>query len=797
LFIRDALRFISAFLVPISQSAPQIYLSALPFTPERSFIGQKFRSRFPNTLTISDGRPSQWPKNIFVAEHHKDSVECIVLSPDEKTFVSTSSMGMTTTSYVCDSETGHCISGPFESEESGNKYFWGTGVLDACFSPDGKHILAISRTTPSYHAVVWEIERGEKVSQIEGFDFVFIHCGRHKGRIASVDWIDEDGSLIRRITSKDHPTCILVKLWDIGNDISDRLFEVTGVAVARFSPNGQYLAVGRQSENVVELWNLEDGESTYRFPYPLGNISSLYFSPTSDCLMAAFKESLHKCLWRLDTQEMTSFDLYVGDIPPAIIHLSNANRLFVPRGNAVEIWEVSMTGPNMIFKTEPLTTLWITSICPSRDGQGLLVGSRDGTVKMWNMEDLGSSQAVIQDVTDTPKIIGFSPSGKMVATGLRRPDWRPDYVELRDTATWEVVGSTDVDYEDNVEVAFSADDKRIAVLTDDRVTILHPENRLSFDPWPKGRHVYRWQAAFQTCNHLVICALLRDDDWNEFSGLLQVWKLKDHSEYMSSLDININNYSDIFLASDGLTVIFTDPVLCYSWNHETAQFDRIHFTDEAHLHRHLYGHHGTYSPDGELFACRSWEDSDIRVWDTRTGQLCGKPITMPDVRKTALSLALNDPSLGDRLITVRCYDTITLFGVYTGHLYAQFWNPGRHIAFIGDGTRLASYRDNHPIRIYDIVGLASKHRNAIHGYEPVPQDVNDGWVVGQDHELLFWVPLEHRKVLCLPHVEMIWGRPTKVDLSRFRYGSKWIECIDQGWLKDLEERGKGMARLLE
>jgi len=480
------------------------------------------------------------------------------LSPDEKTFVSTSSSSCITTSYVCDSETGHCILGPFESKESGDSFAWGVGILDVCFSPDGKHILVRSQITPSYHAVVWEIERREKVSQIEGFDFVFIHCGRNKGRIASMNWIDEDGSSIRKIastdlggedgssiqsiTSKDHLTRILVKLWDIGNDISDRLFEVTGVAVtgflgiviARFSPNGQYLAVGRRSENVVELWNLEDGESTHRFPYPLDDISSLHFSPTSDCLMAAFEESHHKCLWRLDTQEMTSFDLDVKDIPLAIIHLPNANRLFVPRGSTVEIWEVSMTGPNMIFKTEPLTTSWIKSICPLRDGHRLLVGSSDGTVRMRNMEDLGSSQPAIQDVTDRPEIIEFSPSGKMVATKSRRPD----RVELRDTTTWEVVGSMDVE-EGHIEVAFSADDKRIAILTVDHVTIcdiMHLEKRLSFNPWPKGRRLYTWEAAFPTCNHLVICALLqdRDNDWDEFSGLLQVWKLKDHSEFWIS-----------------------------------------------------------------------------------------------------------------------------------------------------------------------------------------------------------------------------------------------------------------------
>ena len=615
-----------------------------------------------------------------------------------------------------------------------------------------------------------------------GFDFVFIHCGRNEGRIASVHWIDEGG--IWLATSENiHPTPILVKLWDIGNDISDRLFEVTGVAVARLSPNGQYLAVGRRSENVVELWNLEDGESTYRFPYPLGGISSLHFSPTSDCLMAASKESFH--IWRLDTQEMTSFDLGIRRVPPAIIHSPNANRLLVPRDNILEIWEVSMSSSNMIFKTEPLTISRISSICPLDDGHRLLVGSEDGTVRMRNMEDFGSNQPVIQDVTDRPEIISFSPSRKMVVTKSRLSD----YVELRDTFTWELVGPRDVKYES--EVAFSADDKRIAVLTDYRVTIcdiMHPGNRLPFDPWPEGRSVHIWKAAFQTCNDLVICV---------DSGLLQVWKLKDHSECTFSLDINLTICSPIFLAPDGLTLITGNPILCYSWDHETAQFDRIHFTDEAYLD----AHHRAYSPDGKLFACCFPRDKHVRVWDTRTGQLCGKLIPTSQVDAIALSPALNDQSLCDRLIAIYCYNTykITLFDVYTGYLYAQCWDPEQkgNTTFTGDGTKLAPYSGSHTPRIHNIVDLVAKHRNADHGYEPVLQDMMDGWMMGQDRELLFWVPLEHRRVLCLPHMETIGDRPTKMDLSRFRYGNKWTECIDQAWLKEIKEKEKGIARLLK
>jgi len=71
-------------------------------------------------------------------------------------------------------------------------------------------------------------------------------------------------------------------------------------------------------------------------------------------------------------------------------------------------------------------------------------------------------------------------------------------------------------------------------------------------------------------------------------------------------------------------------------------------------------------------------------------------------------------------------------------LYAQCWDPAweTNMAFIGGGTKLASYSSSHPTRIHDIVDLAVKHRNAIHGYEPVLRDMRDGWMVGQDDELL-------------------------------------------------------------
>jgi len=127
-FIHDALRFISAFIVPISQSAPHVYLSALPFAPEQSHVARRFCSRFPNTFVVTQGKPSQWPMVVFTAEHLKDYVYDMAFSPDESTFLCRSS----DTVCICDSETGHCISSPFKVPGYGKH---------ALFSPSGKHIL--------------------------------------------------------------------------------------------------------------------------------------------------------------------------------------------------------------------------------------------------------------------------------------------------------------------------------------------------------------------------------------------------------------------------------------------------------------------------------------------------------------------------------------------------------------------------------------------------------------------------------------------------------------------------------
>jgi len=460
-----------------------------------------------------------------------------------------------------------------------------------------------------------------------------------------------------------------------------------------------------------------------------------------------------------------------------------------------------MTGSEWIWHTKSPTTSPAISICPSRDGHRLLVGYLSGGVRMWNV-DLEDSMRNwddtidTQDDTDTRQVITISPSGKVVATQSL-----PSYnVEFLDTNTWEVVARTDVKSEERMEIAFSQDDNQAAMLSKSLVTIcgiMHPEKRVSFDPWP-SKDVWFWRVTSQTCNDLVICAIFGDN-----SGLLQVWHWKDLAgfECTYSLDLKVDRNSIPFLAPDGLTVVIkhlSSSPTCYSWNHDTAQFDPVHFDDQVHIPWDSYP---AYSPDGKLFACWSDEDSHIRVWDTRTRQLVSK-FPMSEVYQIALSPSLID-HLGDRLIALRFTheNTICLFDAYNGHLYGQILGQeNAWMAFIRDGTELAYYNPDIGVRTWEIADLTAEHQHSTNGHELMMQGMMDGWVMGQDDEPLFWVPIEHRKDVYAPPCRVV-IKPLQIstilDFSKSRFSREWTECVDKEWLRELEKKEKEVGNLLE
>jgi WD40 repeat protein len=142
----DAIRFVAAFTVVISQSAPHLYLSAVPFAPEQSKVAQQFLPHFPQTFSVNMGKAVHWPAFWAVLEGHSGTVNSVSFSHDGRRIVSGSD---DCTIRIWDARTGVIVAGPF--------YGHTDKVLSVAFSHDSKRVVSGSRDRT---VRVWDAETG-------------------------------------------------------------------------------------------------------------------------------------------------------------------------------------------------------------------------------------------------------------------------------------------------------------------------------------------------------------------------------------------------------------------------------------------------------------------------------------------------------------------------------------------------------------------------------------------------------------------------------------------------------------
>ncbi|EDQ98653.1 uncharacterized protein LACBIDRAFT_298368 [Laccaria bicolor S238N-H82] len=185
-FAKDANRFVMEFLEPISDAAPHIYLSALPFAPQSSKISLHFLKLFQKTLTVQIGQREHWSEKCFLRlVGHDDYVTSVAFSPDGRHIVSGSD---DKTVRVWDAQTGQSVMDPLKGHDD--------YVTSVAFSPDGRHIVSGSEDKT---VRVWDAQTGQSVMDpLKGHD----------------DWVtsvafSSDGRHI--VSGSDHKT---VRVWD-------------------------------------------------------------------------------------------------------------------------------------------------------------------------------------------------------------------------------------------------------------------------------------------------------------------------------------------------------------------------------------------------------------------------------------------------------------------------------------------------------------------------------------------------------------------------------------------------------
>jgi WD40 repeat protein/serine/threonine protein kinase len=285
-------------------------------------------------------------------------------------------------------------------------------VRSMAVSRDGRLIASAGNGT---RVRVWDAATGRVT-----FDFT-----GHTTVVFAVAW-HPDGRRIATAGSVGRQHA--VKVWDasdgrvhfeisVGQESSAGPYQVVA-----FSPDGRYLVTGQQ-EGAVQVWDAWTGQPVGPLTTHDREIRGLVFSRDGRHLASASGDGMVK-LWdatRPDEKQEARLTLRARVPGPSVnVAFSPDGRRLATggQGNTVKIWDVEKGG-------EPLTTLrghskevYAVAFSPDDEGRWVASGGEDGKVKIWDSRS-GELVHTFHGHTGVVSSLAFSPDGKRLYSGSR------------------------------------------------------------------------------------------------------------------------------------------------------------------------------------------------------------------------------------------------------------------------------------------------------------------------------------------------------------------------------------------
>ncbi|CCA71148.1 hypothetical protein PIIN_05083 [Serendipita indica DSM 11827] len=761
-------RFIIAFLVPIRDRAPHIYISALPFSPIDSVLFREGLDIYVNTLRVDQGLEAMYPGFPAALRGHDEAVHAAVFSPDSSQIVSCSA---DQSIQLWDADTGQPLGEPICEHED--------AVVAVAFSPEGSRIVSGSE---DWTIRLWDTGSRQPLGEpLRG----------HEDRVSSVAFSPDGSQIVSGSYDK------TIRVWDaetgqsLGEPFRGHEDRVSSVA---FSPDGSRAVSGSYDMN-IRMWDVETGQ-------PLGEplrghemiVRSVAFSPDGSQIISGSDDRTIR-LWDADSGQPLGQLLrgHKGFVEAVAFSPGGSRVASGSDDCTVRLWDVEacqQLGEPFHEHEAPVST-----VAFSPGGSRVVYGSWDSEIRVLDAETgrlLGDSG---HEYLSGP--IAFSPDGSQIVSASDEI-----MIRLWDAETGQPQGGLLLGHERRVHsVVFSPDGSKIVSGSSDKTIRLWSVERGQALGEPlRGHKDIVSSVAFSSDGSYIISG--------SHDKTIRIWDVESGESLGESLCGHEKEINSVACSPLGLWIVSgSRDNTIRVWDAETRQ----------PLGEPLRGHEDSvwavaFSPDSSRIVSGS-QDKTIRLWNPAIGQMLGEPLRGHEASVNAVAFSPD----GSQIVSSSDDSTIRLWNVHTGQSRGVVLEHGGYfgvpVAFSPDGSRIVcSFEGTIQLWTAEIDADATRFVRyegepsdpdstedpgimEVAGVTEVPEVTEDpgytviipgfddcslypdGWVRSAG-KLLFWAPpdnrhglLNPRLLLTLPKSSSL--RATKLDFSRFQCGSSW------------------------